>query len=207
MAKTEDYFKKALESRNIPILTLDNKWHQLFTKAEKTAEITVLENELNELLKRQGKLNNELKSIKKVKKKLMDDIVVSADVLDKTPGNKQEEKKLENNKRLLNECNEKIRENEDELIDLPRNIYQKNQALMLATMKSCYEILQKNTKEISEISLWIAKMRLELKEKIIHKQESEQKNKELYAYMHDIFGPEVIELFDIQIEEEKKEQV
>lgn len=205
MAKTEEFFKQALEKRNVPILTLDNKWHQLFTKAEKNQEIINIEKELNELLKRQGKLNSELKDIKKVKKKLMDDIMVSADVLDKTPNNKQEEKKLENNKRLLNECNEKAKENEEELIDLPRSIHQKNQALMLATMKSCYDMLQKNTKEISEISEWIAKMRLELKEKIIHKQESEEKNKELYAYMHDIFGPEVIEMFDIRIEEEKKE--
>ena len=30
------------------------------------------------------------------------------------------------------------------------------------------------------------------------------KNKELYAYMHDIFGPSVIEMFDIQVSEEEK---
>lgn len=47
-------------------------------------------------------------------------------------------------------------------------------------------------------------MRKELKKKIIRKQEGEQKNKELYAYMHDIFGPDVIEMFDIKVVEKKK---
>lgn len=205
MSRTENFYKPALEGKNIPILTLDNKWHQLFSKAEKNDRVETLENELNELLRRQGKLNSELKDIKKIKKKLMDDIMQSADILDKEPNNKKEEKKLEDSKRLLNECNEKMESHEDELIDLPRSIYHKNQELMIATMEVCYEVLHANAKEIEEISAWISEVRKELKEKIIRKQEREIINKELYAYMHDIFGPNVIEMFDIKVEEEKKE--
>ena len=206
MSRTEKIYKPALEGKNIPILTLDNKWHQLFSRMEKTDEIITCENELNELLRRQGKLNSELKEIKKLKKKFMDDIMTSADVLDKDPNNKKEEKKMEDSKRLLNECNEKMESHEDELIDLPRSIYQKNQELMLATMEICYEVIHANAKEIEEISAWISEVRKELKKKIIRKQEGEQKNKELYAYMHDIFGPDVIEMFDIKVvETEKKE--
>lgn len=205
MSRTDNFYKPALEGKNIPILTLDNKWHQLFGRAGKSEQIIALETELNELLRRQGKLNTELKEIKILKKKLMDDIMMSADILDKEPNNKKEEKKLEDSKRLLNECNEKMESHEDELIDLPRSIYQKNQELMLATMESCYETLHTNAKEIEEISAWITEIRIELKEKIIRKQESEIRNKELYAYMHDIFGPNVIEMFDIKVEEEKRE--
>ena len=32
---------------------------------------------------------------------------------------------------------------------------------------------------------------------MIRKQEREWLNQEMYAYMHDIFGPEVIEIFDM----------
>lgn len=205
MSRTEKIYKPALEGKNIPILTLDGKWHQLFVRLEKPEEILRCENELNELLKRQGKLNSELKEIKKLKKKLMDEIVTSADIFDKEPDNKKEEKKLEDNRRLLNECNEKMAENEDELIDLPRSIYQKNQELMLYTMEVCYDVIHKNAEEIEEISAWITMMRRELKKKIIRKQEGEQKNRELYAYMHDIFGPEVIEVFDMKTWDEKEE--
>ena len=39
-------------------------------------------------------------------------------------------------------------------------------------------------------------MKEELKEKLILKQEKETVNQELYSYMHDIFGADVINLFD-----------
>lgn len=150
MSRTEKIYKPALEGKNIPILTLDNKWHQLFSRMEKTNEIISCENELNELLRRQGKLNSELKEIKKLKKKFMDDIMTSADVLDKDPNNKKEEKKMEESKRLLNECNAKMESHEDELIDLPRSIYQKNQELMLATMEICYRLFIQMRKKLKK---------------------------------------------------------
>ncbi len=204
MSRTDKVYRPALEGKNIPILTLDNKWHQLFSRMEKTESIIEIENELNALLRRQGKLNNEMKEIKALKKRFMDEIMVSADILDKDANNKKEEKKLEESKRLLNECNERLESNEDELIELPRTIFQKNQELMLATMEICYEEIHTNAKEIEEISAWISEVRKELKKKIIRKQEGEMKNKELYAFMHDIFGPDVIEMFDIQVAKEEK---
>lgn len=206
MSRTEKVYKTALEGKNIPILTLDNKWHQLFSRIEKTSEITMLEEELNVLLKRRGKLNSELKEIKALKKKLMDEIMVAADILDKDANNKKEEKKLEETKRLLNECNEKLDSNEEELVDLPRSIFLKNQELMLATMEICYEEMHTNTKEIEEISAWLSEMRKELKEKILRKQDGEKKNKMIYSFMHDIFGPSVIEMFDIQVADKDKKE-
>ena len=35
MSRTDNVYKTALEGKNIPILTLDNKWHQLFLGMEK----------------------------------------------------------------------------------------------------------------------------------------------------------------------------
>ena len=49
-------FSQALEGKKIPILTLDNKWYHLFTE-EKRQEVSGLEQQLNALLKQQGKLN------------------------------------------------------------------------------------------------------------------------------------------------------
>ena len=42
MSKTERMYKNALEGKNIPVLTLDNKWHQLFSRVEKTTEIIII---------------------------------------------------------------------------------------------------------------------------------------------------------------------
>ena len=75
MGRVEDKYRPALAGKKVPIVTLDHKWHQLFTRLEKSHLITEKEKELNELLRRQGKCNTETKSIKKIKKKLMDEIV------------------------------------------------------------------------------------------------------------------------------------
>ena len=39
---------------------------------------------------------------------------------------------------------------------------------------------------------------MELKKNIIRKQNRDINNKEIYSYLHDIFGMEVLNLFDIQ---------
>ena len=69
---------------------------------------------------------------------------------------------------------------------------------MLATMDICYNRLKENEREIEEIADWVSEIRTELKEKLVHKQEMEQMNQELYSYMHDIFGANVIDIFDMK---------
>lgn len=196
MAKKEESYKQALNGKKIPILTLDNKWHRLFTMMEPDRELKRLEENLNALLRQQGKMNTESKSIKKIKKKLMDEIVQLMEHEDKASL-----KKIDENKHLIEECNDKLDEYQDKLLDLPKEIDQANYALMIRTMEMCYEVLQKNTKEIDEIGEWINKVRIELKKNIVRKQEKEIKNHELYAFMHDIFGADVIEIFDVNQEQ------
>ena len=206
MSKIDEVFEPALIGKKIPILTLDNKWHQLFTQSEYTSEIKQMEQALNDLIKRQGKVIDENKEIKKLKKKLMDEIVVIADELVRDPSSKKLEKRQDECKRLLTECNEKMDANEEEMVELPRQINHLNKKLMLATMDVCYRRLQKSTQELNEIEDWIGNVRRELKKKIIRKQEKEATINKLYSYMHDIFGPEVIELFDMQFNPEEKYQ-
>lgn len=206
MSKIDEVFAPALIGKKIPILTLDNKWHQLLTQNDYTSEIKRMESELNDLLKRQGKVNDENKEIKKLKKKLMDEIVVLADELVRDPESKKLAKKQDECKRLLTECNEKLDANEEEMVELPRQINQINNKLMLATMDVCYRRLQKNTQELNEIEEWIGNIRRELKKKIIRKQEKEAAINNMYSYMHDIFGADVIEMFDMQFDPEEKYQ-
>lgn len=206
MSKTDEEFEHALIGKKIPILTLDNKWHQLFNESERTAEIKRMESEMNDLIKRQGKVSDENREIKKLKTKLMDEIVVLADELVHDPSSKRLEKKQDECKRLLKECNEKLDANEEEMIELPRQINWINRRLMVATMEICYRKLAKSTEELNEIEEWIGKVRRELKKKVVRKQEKEAKIHQLYSYMHDIFGSDVIELFDMQYNPEEKYQ-
>lgn len=203
MARTDEAFKSALIGKKIPILTLDNKWHKLFTQSEFTPELKGLEKNLNDLLKRQAKLNSETKEIKKLKKKLMDEVVILADEMGERPTKKQD-KDMADHKRLIEECNEKMDAYEEELVELPRQINQLNNQLMLITMDVCYRKLKVSTKELEEIDEWISGIRRELKKKVVRKKEKEAVINRLYAYMHDIFGAEVLELFDMEYDPEEK---
>ena len=197
MSRKDEIYSPALKEKKIPILTLDNKWHRLVTQTNPNKTILRLEEELNDLLKKQGKATTESKDIKRLKKKLMQEIVENAEGT--AEGNNQKAlKKMEDNKRLINECNERLTMYEDQLIELPGEIDRVNRELMLQTMDICYDTLKTNETEIEETAKWVAAIRVELKKRLIRKQEMEQMNQELYSYMHDIFGAEVIEIFDMK---------
>ncbi|MDE5590722.1 MAG: hypothetical protein K2J60_16545 [Acetatifactor sp.] len=198
----KDQFSEALQGKKIPILTLDNKWYRLLDE-EARKSISGTEEQLNALLKRQGKLNTETKDIKKLKKKLMGEIMTMADEVEQT-GDTGLSKKLEQHKKLVEECNERLEEYQDELMELPREIDRLNYELMLVTMDRCYNTMQENTEGIEEISKWVKDIRIELKKQLVRKQEMEQRNHAIYSYMHDVFGAEVLELFDMTYNPEEQ---
>ncbi len=193
MSRSDDIYKPALEGKKIPVLSLDHKWHRLFTQIDTNSEIKHLEKELNELLKKQGKINTETKEIKSLKNKLMEEIRSSS-----MDGDSEDLKKIEENKKLVEECNQKLEAYQDEALDLPTQINEINKKLMIATMEVCYDDIKEGTEEINEISEWIDEIRVELKKKVVRKQEKQKRIQDLYAYMHDIFGADVIEIFDMK---------
>ena len=188
-------FKSALIGKTVPLLILDQKWHRLFAVHGKTEEIKELEAQLNTLLTEQAKLNTRLKELKKLKGKLLDEIVQSME---------ENEKKLEDNKRLVDEINEKIDECEEELVDIPFRLRETNDELMICSMDYFYEKIRLNQSEASEIEEWINQVRIDLKKNIIRKQNRDINNREIYAYLHDIFGAEVIDIFDIKYDDESR---
>ena len=199
-----ELFEEALQGIKLPILTLDNKWYRLLTE-ENRAEAADLEEQLNTLLKRQGKLNGEIKEIKKLKKKLMSEIVALADEAEQS-SSPELTQKMEQNKKMVEECNERMEEHQDELMELPKEIDQLNFQLMLVTMNCCYDTMQENTEEIQVIADWVAQIRVELKKRLIKKQEMEQRNHAIYSYMHDLFGAEVVDIFDMQFNPEDMQE-
>lgn len=191
MGLSEEIFENALLGRNVPILPLDNKWHRLMVGLDKTKEMQKAEAEIKELLKRQGKINTDIKVLKKTKTKIMDDMVASMDDEDAKDTQDSGKKQIET-------INSTLEGYQEELHELPRLINELNYQLMLGTMEQCYEIIKSNTCEIEEIADWINHIRVELKKNVIIKQEKELKNQEIYNYMHDIFGADVIDIFDMK---------
>ncbi|MCM1282200.1 MAG: hypothetical protein NC180_11250 [Muribaculaceae bacterium] len=199
---SEEEFRQALRDKKVPLLVLDQKWHRLFAVHGKTEEIKEREAEINRLLARQGKLNSELKELKKLKNKLMGGIVQNMD----DSGDTVREKKLDESKRLIDETNEKMAACEEELLDIPVQIKENNGSLMLLSMDYFYEKLRVNAQESKEIEEWINQVRVDLKKNIIRKQNRDINNREIYAYLHDILGAEVLDIFDLKYESQNEEE-
>lgn len=198
----QDVFAEALKGKKIPMLTLDNKWYRLLDELGKET-VKELEGQLNTLLKRQGKLTTQMKEIRRLKKKLINEIMPMVDEMESN-GSRKLEKEIQEHKRLVDECNEKLKSYQEELMELPREIDAINYKLMLLTMEYCYDTMQENTGQIQEIMDWVTKIRIELKKNLIRKQEMEQKNHDIYAYMNAIFGADVVNLFDLQYDPEQQ---
>lgn len=201
--KNTDEFRKALEHKKLPLLVLDQKWHRLFAIHGKTDEIRNAETELNNLLARQGKLNSDLKDYKKVKNQLMDEIVQNMEGSDGNASDK--EKVRDKDKRMIDELNERIDAAEAELLELPQKMKQVNENLMILSMEYFYAKIKINTQESKEIEEWINQVRIDLKKNIIKKQNRDINNREIYAYLHDICGPQILDLFDVEMEASDKE--
>lgn len=204
MSEKDEDFRAALQGKNIPILTLDNKWHKLFTQTGASDKMKSLEEELNTLLKRQGKLNTESKSIHALKTKLMKEIVDNMEASDQ--GSQKASKKMDETKRLIEECNEKLDAYQDELLELPKQIADVNYQLMLETMQQCYAQIQANVAEIDATEQWIQEIKEKLKKRLMNKQQKEIWNQQLYKYMHETFGSEVIDLFDLKYNRKQQKQ-
>ncbi len=188
-------FNHIVKDKKLPILTLDTRWHELFPEDLKTTAIMDLEQQVNNLLKKQGKLVNDIKDMKRLKSNLLKDIVNNMDISKDLSG-KTKEKKLDKDKQYINELNEKIDLSMDELADIPYQIKLVNEELLAESIKIFYHELEDNKDEIKEVTDWIANIREELKNKILIKQDLEAKNTLIYTYMHDILGAEIMELFD-----------
>ena len=170
---------------------LDRRGHTLFPQGEKPSEIIQLEENLNELLKRQGYLVNDIKDLKKTKKKLMEGIV--AGMNDAEP---LRDKKKKNQQRLLLEIKERIETESDELIELPRMIKKANEELLATGAHYCFERLANGDEQLKIVKQEIEELRISLREKTEWKDDLEESMDSAYSLMHGLLGHDVMNLYD-----------
>ena len=204
--------KSCTAIKQIPILTLDERWYHLITDKLKTDEICYWEKQVNELLKKQGqvnndfenkvkqiRINNDIKEVKKIKNQLIQDVVDNMQDDDNDP---KRAKVMEKNQRLIQEAKDKINSLEDEALDIPRDLVNANERLMIETVKVCYNKINSNKEDLEVLDKWINATRVKLKKNILIKQDKEEVNNRMYSAMHDILGPDVMKELDKVNEEE-----
>lgn len=188
---TYEALKGLKDLKSLPILTLDERWYHLVTDKIKTDEIRYWEKEVNELLKKQGQVNTDIKEVKKIKSHIIKEVVENME--DDSSNNK---KKMTQNQRLIKEAKDKISQLEDESLELPRKLARANEQLMLETVKVCFEKINSNKEDLEVLNKWIDSTRVKLKKNLLIKQDKEAVNEKMYTYMHDIFGAEIMGTLD-----------
>ena len=194
MALTINDVKKNVAYKNLPIAILDERYLRLFKDNEKTPLLKQLEKKLSDLLKRQGQITNDIKGIKKIKSNLMKSIIENVENENMSESKRQ--KLLNTNQKLVIEAKEKIDRLEQEELEIPGKIRDANIELLIEAVNICYNRIHQNYKDIQLLGNWINETRMELKKRILIKQDKETKNTEIYNYMHDLLGPEMMEVFD-----------
>lgn len=194
-----EQIKKSLRGVRVPILTLDAHWYNLIPDNEKSDEIKLLEKRVNEYLKRQGQVNNDLKEVKKIKSQLIKAVVENMESDDNDP---KKRKKMEQSQRLIQESKEKIAQLEDETLAVPKYLAEANMELLAATVRFCYKKLNANKSDIELLDKWIGETRIKLKKNLLIKQDKETNNNKIYGYMHDVLGPEIMGALDRLNEQE-----
>lgn len=188
--KLDDGFLK-----KVPILILDKNWHNIFPQEKKTKKILLLEETLSNLLKEQGQLNNDYKDYIKLKKQLMGDIL---NLTDEAFTNEIEmaKEKMGKNKKYILEINNKLKKIQKRLEKLPDEIEETNYRLLKESVIISYKEMKVHQKKLKELTEWIEKTREILKNKIEEKTIHEEKASEIYSYLHDLVGLELIEYLD-----------
>ena len=194
MALTINDVKKNVAYKNLPIAILDERYLRLFKDNEKTPLLKQLEKKVSDLLKRQVQITNDIKGIKKIKSDLMKSIIENVENENMSESKRQ--KLLNTNQKLVIEAKEKIDRLEQEELEIPGKIRDANIELLIEAVNICYNRIHQNYKDIQLLGNWINETRMELKKRILIKQDKETKNTEIYNYMHDLLGPEMMEVFD-----------
>jgi len=172
------------------ILVLDQNWHKLM-EGHKNRKVQQLEKRLNKLLKEQGKVNTEYEGYKKLKKQMLDEIVVNMDSSDR-----QVEGKMVQNSRHIKDINKKFDLYEEKKSQLPEAIEAVNSDLLSESMMLMYSELLAAKKEAKSLEVTIKTKKEELKDLVGRKEDQDIAVNDLYGFMHDVAGFEALEQLD-----------
>ncbi|MDD5949035.1 MAG: hypothetical protein PUC39_04820 [Lachnospiraceae bacterium] len=197
MNQKDARFLQSIQGENLPILTLDPSWHALFVNGNKSSEVRRLERRLTDLLKQQGRLNNENRDMKGQKKRLMGRIFYNMSDM----GEENDRRKAKQ-REMIEEINMRVVQNEDVLGLLPEQIKRVNEELLLETLKTVYQQVEVNRERIGQLDDSIERIRAELSARLLEKQNRENYNHEVFNSLKEIVGMKPVEIY----EESRKKQ-
>jgi hypothetical protein len=184
-----------MQKTKVPLLILDKNWHYMFPPGKKTQRMLELEARLNELLKEQGKLTNNEKDYKKLKKECMNNIMGQMEAAYDN-GDDKAKQDMSKSQRYIEEINEKLEDIEERLYNLPREMKRVNNELLKESVSLSYGEMRKNKQAVSQLDNEILELRQQLKDRISEKTLKEEMVERTYMFLHNMVGVEAINKLD-----------
>lgn len=172
------------------IVVLDDQWHKLM-EGRRNLRIRQLEGKLNRLLKEQGKVNTEYEGYKKLKQQMMEEIVANMGDESEANNSAMARKSL-----YIRDINKKFDQYEKKKAELPDQIEEVNTQLLTESMMVLYKEMVSLKDRQKSLEQEIDDRREALNAMVARKKESDATITELYGFMHDVAGFEVIEQMD-----------
>lgn len=179
-----------IENLRLPLLTLDRKWYLLFD-GNKPKEIQKTEKELNEVIKSQGRIKEEKQKLNTLKQKLMNQIIDNMNAAEDSVGFR----KMEKSRVLIDEINDKLVLLENDELDIPIRMREKNAELAMETMELFYDEIAEDLTEIAELEKWIRETREEMKKKIELYDKKVEKTRHITNYFDSLLGPDITHMY------------
>ena len=102
---------------------------------------------------------------------------------------------MEKSRDLIEEINDKLILLENDELDIPIKLREKNAELAFETMELFYDGIAEDLEEITELEQWIKPTREELKQRIRLYDEKVQKTKNITSYFDNLLGADIIHMY------------
>ena len=196
------YIGEILKTKKLPIVLLDPLWHSIRDQIV-SDQISKDEKVLHDLLKEQGKLNNDFKDYNTVKQNFLKEILalsgelhVDSDTIKIEKLNKLHESTLGANQKL-EEIEKRLEEIDTEIQSINRDIVEEIVAVGYEYITVCKNNVSQLEKEIDDLRMMVVK-------KTEEKKKNEHFLKGIYQYLHNVVGHEQIEVIDKELWDKKK---
>ena len=108
----------------------------------------------------------------------------------------RDNRKKENQQRLLLETKDRIQQDSDELMDIPYLIKETNEKLLILGVKYCFERLSNGDQMVQELTDDIRALQAELTDKKEFRENLEESMDSAYSLMHGLLGHDIMNIFD-----------
>jgi hypothetical protein len=187
--------RRVLRKNDISLLILDERWNSLFSATDKTPEIISCETRIKDLLKKQSRLNQELKDIGLIKKKCMNRILeLTTEAFENN--SKSAKNEMQSCEKEIIRINDRVQNIDKTLDNFPDMIKEVNLELLEFTVNLVYFKIRSNKKRVKELEVLINELKSKLKEYINEKESLSQDDSDTYSYFHDLLGAEELERLD-----------